>query len=66
MHNGAVAPKSYIHAVVKKNGVNIDVCVAHPSFESEALRQRQLKTILEDMDSSGGKYKILLADTNAD
>lgn len=66
MHNGAVAPKSYIHAVVKKDGVNIDVYVAHPSFESEALRQQQLKAILEDMDSSGGKYKILLADTNAD
>lgn len=66
MNNGAVAPKSYIHAVVNKNGVNIDVYVAHPSFESETLRQQQLKTILGDMDSSGGKYKILLVDTNAD
>ncbi|MGG4751227.1 endonuclease/exonuclease/phosphatase family protein [Proteus mirabilis] len=66
MHNGAVAPKSYIHAVVNKNGMNIDVYVAHPSFESMALRQQQFKTILEDMDNCNGKYKILLADTNAD
>lgn len=39
------APKSYIHAVVNKNGMNIDA-YGVPSFESmHALRQQQFKTI---------------------
>lgn len=63
---GAEEQRVYERAIVEKNGKKIAVYNTHLSWESEKIRNKQLKALKAALDKDTIPYKIVMGDLNVD
>lgn len=63
---GPIEPRYYQRSEIKKDGKTIAFYNTHLSYEDEALRKKQMETLLAALDDDKCDYKILVGDFNAD
>ena len=63
---GPIEPRYYQRSEIKKDGKTIAFYNTHLSYEDEALRKKQMETLLAALDNDKCDYKILVGDFNAD